>query len=701
MHPADLAKAFCLFTRNNLRDMGIPDGVIDEYFTIQAAKTPNADGTPRNEMVINPPYTNYKVEGNIITLFVRNNLPVYKITVAEDGSYTVENIIKTLIEEGMKDKKPNLDIYSNSPVSQAAFNIKTALQEVIDEKDDNIVGNSKNIRTSFSIDKDGNMKLQNEDAQKVFDNIYEYLKERIIEFQDYHTGCETILKDIGGEAVLKQLVQAAWMSAYTSFDCSDKNNTTDFVNKVLSQLQDMLDKIMRNPEALNKFTMKPSYGDESLTFGLKYIPNAVTNIKGNATVYYDGTVHLSNEGSDNIYQETMEALLQNLIAKYSDIDSDFIEKIFRTAQMNAIKAAQSNNGDSPLGNIKLNSSDVRLKDLVQLTLYQFDKELMAQGAKRGFPAPIASPQEVTEPNDYNGIPQDQADKIKTSVPHVIKAIKEASEERVDDIIGKNNKINTEFGLDSNGNIVFQEGSTKEVYDNIFKYLKQEINRLESGGKFPTILADLGGEEVLQKLIQTAWITTYNQFASSTTHTAEDFVNAVLNNLNKMMTKLQEDPNLIDLYTGRASYADRELAKNLPNCDGDSQTPFNRINYKGEPVQFLDGSIHLRDNESDSRYQETMTVLLDRLVKKYPNVPSDTVTSVFREAQKQAIKAMQSNTADCPYGTQYGSGASISDDAFNWDKKSNRKGDGSKVDMDQLVQLTLYFFDKLLYAETLK
>ena len=77
----------------------------------------------------------------------------------------------------------------------------------------------------------------------------------------------------------------------------------------------------------------------------------------------------------------------------------------------------------------------------------------------------------------------------------------------------------------------------------------------------------------------------------------------------------------------------------------------------------------------------MNALLDRLIAKYPNVRKDKVVELFRQAQQNALKAMQSNSTDIPYGTD--------------NKNGSRKGDGSKINMNQLVDITLYHFDKLL------
>ena len=98
----------------------------------------------------------------------------------------------------------------------------------------------------------------------------------------------------------------------------------------------------------------------------------------------------------------------------------------------------------------------------------------------------------------------------------------------------------------------------------------------------------------------------------------------------------------------------------------------------------------------------MNSLLLRVIAKYPEIDKQTVTNVFRNAQREAIKVLQQDLYDCPYGTRNnGSRVEDADDKRNWGGRDNRKKDKSKIDLDQLVQMTLYYFDKLLMQELIK
>ena len=112
-----------------------------------------------------------------------------------------------------------------------------------------------------------------------------------------------------------------------------------------------------------------------------------------------------------------------------------------------------------------------------------------------------------------------------------------------------------------------------------------------------------------------------------------------------------------------------------------------------------GTVHIANATDDIDYQATMTELLKKLKKTspYSELDPSIVTSVFQDAQKKAIEVLQGNVYDCPYGTGNNSGR-VEDTVREWGGKDNRKGDDSVIHMDQLVQITLYFFDKLLYSK---
>ena len=95
----------------------------------------------------------------------------------------------------------------------------------------------------------------------------------------------------------------------------------------------------------------------------------------------------------------------------------------------------------------------------------------------------------------------------------------------------------------------------------------------------------------------------------------------------------------------------------------------------------------------------MNALLKNLLDKYPSISGYKITDIFHKAQYRTIKALQDDVFDCPYGTAR-NGGRVEDATKDWGGQDNRKGDKYWNDMDQVVQMTLYYFDKLLYAELL-
>ena len=249
------------------------------------------------------------------------------------------------------------------------------------------------------------------------------------------------------------------------------------------------------------------------------------------------------------------------------------------------------------------------------------------------------------------------------------------------------KIHTEFGLDSNGKIIFQESSTQEVYD----YLKDQIVT-DMTEQYPEEVAALGGAEGLERILQAAWIETYSSFNSSQSNDTKAFVNKVVANLQTILSKISNNKDLLEVYTGKANYADTTLTTGLSNYSTSSA-----ITYSNGVV-FTDGSVHVDDSASDKLYQQTMTELLEKLKAKYPDLSEADIEKLFQQAQLNALKNCVNNTADCPYGTDNGGNDRVYDTKLDWGGKDSRKGDKNKILMQELVQLVLYHFDKLLYAQ---
>ena len=553
------------------------------------------------------------------------------------------------------------------------------------------------INGKFDYDSSGNIDLKDSNTKTIFNNIVDKIVSVI-----GNDNREEFLETIGGKDGLKKLVQSAWIMAYSSY-ASDKTDikTKDFVNKVMENLQKIMQNLQQNPDNLEYLT-DDCYKDSDLA------NTSTTKLNTKEFMKYDndGLYHLDDDTSDKNFQEAMDAMLEKLYNKYPNISKAKIRELFVKAQGEALTSAK-NGTDIPAGcninrttaykNVVL-KAEMSVKDIVQLVAYKFDKLFKAECLNSTLPAreveakpTAAKSNQTTEQNSAisegaNGI----ASAVKYVKDTVVNACKGAITKQ-----DKNN-IHTEFGMDSSGNIVFQEKDTKAVFDTIFSSLKSSIGAFANDA-----LTKLGGESALKKLVQAAWIAAYNDFDSSQSNNVTNFVNKVMSNLETMINKLKTNPELFEVYTKCSSYADTSVTKGVKHYNtnttyGNDET----INYGGNITTFTDGTVHLSVTTDDNDYQTTMSGLLKNLITKYSSVNSDTVTKVFRDAQKKALEALQGNKFDCPYGTGNNSGR-VEDWRKDWGGRDNRKKDKSNIHMDQLVQMTLYYFDKLILKEMMK
>jgi hypothetical protein len=96
----------------------------------------------------------------------------------------------------------------------------------------------------------------------------------------------------------------------------------------------------------------------------------------------------------------------------------------------------------------------------------------------------------------------------------------------------------------------------------------------------------------------------------------------------------------------------------------------------------------------------MESALANLIARYnPPLSQNDITTIFRNAQKDVLDAIDKGTKDCPRGTQKESevkaGASMAaTDGTDW---KGTAADSGRMHLQALLELTLYYFDKYLYA----
>ena len=191
--------------------------------------------------------------------------------------------------------------------------------------------------------------------------------------------------------------------------------------------------------------------------------------------------------------------------------------------------------------------------------------------------------------------------------------------------------------------------------------------------------------------------TYNDFNSSQSNDASDFIAKVLNNLQMILDKVQESPEMLAIFTMAPNYANASVVTDVEHYGTNTTAGGDQvILYGGTVTTDENGVVHIDNKNDDPDYQATMNDLLRNLKERYSMLPSDVVEKIFREAQRQALATAQNNIEDCPNGTGKSAG-SLRDSTKDWSGAESRSGDEFRIDMDQLVELTLYNFDKLLYS----
>ncbi len=520
---------------------------------------------------------------------------------------------------------------------------------------------------------------------------------------------DDFFKNTIGEATFQKLFNTAWIQVMESKG-SYNVNINDFAKAVLKQLKSIMTNLQQHPENSEYLS---GVNVNTKVSSLKH-----RSINPSDFIKYDtGEYHLTDDTSDATFQEYCNTLLNRIYDAYPNIDKAALKKLFNYAQGNALKALKGTDGCVLPNGYTQGTKSILPSTIGTLIMYKFNNliadYLTGNSKYVGWPNDGTMPTRQAGATETKTTKSNQTDAQNTAykegaaglksiitntreIRNLVSSCNEASRtDRPNNVPDGN--MHTEFGIDGNGNIVFQEKATTRVYNTLVTYLTDWVK--ESAGEAYNKI----GEKNFKLLIQSAWIMAYNSFDSSKTggNKVEDFIKKVMENLNKMLDKISTNPELMEAYTKRTSYADTSLTDGLRHY-GTNTTYGNdqNIYYQGTITQHKDGTVHISQTNDDNDYQTTMNALLTRVIAKYSSVDSNVVTNVFREAQKAALKAAQSNTEDCPYGTGNNS-SKVGDSSRNWGGADSRKGDNGYITMDRLVQLTLYYFDKLLMQELTK
>lgn len=265
-------------------------------------------------------------------------------------------------------------------------------------------------------------------------------------------------------------------------------------------------------------------------------------------------------------------------------------------------------------------------------------------------------------------------------------------------------IHTEFGMDKDGNIVFEQQDTTNVYDKLVSNITSILEQ-----KFPEEYNKIGKDNI-KRLIQSAWITTYKH--SSAFNVTKSFVEEVMKNLQNVLSKVVEKPEYIDVFTSRTAYANPTLTNGLDKYGNKSTAGNDAIwlyeTEDGKQNVTSDGHPSWLNKTDAGEYQATMNKLLENIknTEPYKELNPVLIEGLFREAQQKALETCSGNVEDCPYGTTSDVDSEIATTKSivakeNQDWSGTRRADDDwEISPKAIVELTLYYFDKLLYQSLL-
>ena len=284
------------------------------------------------------------------------------------------------------------------------------------------------------------------------------------------------------------------------------------------------------------------------------------------------------------------------------------------------------------------------------------------------------------------------------------------------------KINPEFGIDKDGNIMFQYsaeamkvfngmttgsqyGTQNYIYDSEGLIKVKNYNCTQTVGYIWNVAEKLYNAlkndikdyinasvpklaKYSDSILQAAWIMTYNSFTSGEEHDSKEFVDKVLRNTASILNKVKNNESLIGLLTTHTALRDTSLLSGTYSADG----KYTDIEYGTDSFT------------STTYYKYECNTILKNLKAKYTMVDEATIEKVWKKASEDAIKAMKDNTADMPCGCATGSG--VYDDVSGFKgtnvltglNNASRAGDSGYANLATVMEVSLYYFDKYIYNE---
>ena len=522
---------------------------------------------------------------------------------------------------------------------------------------------STKVNTTYSLDTFSNISFSNSYVTKMFNELFNHIK-------------TVVGTDNFDEKTLKQLYQTAWQMSYYSYPSSQENDISDFLTQVYNKFKAIFIRLQNKPEYLDIFTGKTTNSTGSVV-DTRAINAAYQSTGGGwvtcdstAQTYNDGSIHVSDDQSDANLQKAIKTLREKLQKAYPNIPAAKLNTLINDAVKKAVENIGKQNKTEIPNHFSITSTRTYATTIANLATYYFEQALYITA--------------LTDNTFTNGNPKTETKTI--NVDETTKAKYKAAATSINGMLtdiydsshikgllanaGIDGDYLLEMDVDSYGNMRFTNLGTKTAYEKLLSEMKTKSGFKNSGLT----------ESEFKQIYNAAWLDSYNSFNNSQKYNLNDVLNKVVANMQKIMNKLSTNPEYLNLIKGGSSMTKITTSTTSVNYGGTDRTR-----------DYGDGNVHLSDDNSDKTYQKYIEELRTKLKDSYvPPLSEYQFNTWFTQAQKDAIYECQENKNDITKDLVYGSLSNMSGAG------GTRKGDHSNIEINKLMELIAYKFDKIMY-----
>ena len=509
---------------------------------------------------------------------------------------------------------------------------------------------STKVNTGYSINSNGDINFTNSYVKTMYDDLLAHIK-------------EVVGTDSFDNNTLVDLYQTAWQMTYNPYPSSRENDISDFLTKVYNNFKAILTRLQNKPEYLDIFTGKTATsGTRAVNAGNQTTGGGYVNCDKMAQTYTDGSIHVSDDQSDANLQKAVKTLTEKLQKAYPDIPEATLKRLINNAVQRAVGNIGNQRKTEIPKNFSISGTQTYANTITNLAAYYFEQSLYNVAlTDNTLTSGNTKPEEKT-------ITVDDATKTKfknaaTSINNMLTDIFDSS--YIKGLLGVNGCDGTywlEMDVNSSGNFRFSDSKTETAYNKLFEAMKAKSGFRNSGLT----------ESEFKQIYNAAWLDSYNGYDNNQKYNLNDVLNKVVSNMRKIMNKLSSNPEYMNLIKGGSSMT--KITSSTTNLV---------YKYTNVDRDYGDGNVHLSGDNSDRNYQKYIEEFKTKLKGSYvPPLSESQFNSWFLQAQKDAIKACAEDSRDITKDLQV--------------KRGTRYKDGSAIEVNKLMELIAYKFDKIMY-----